>query len=121
MNKDVLLKAAKEAKNRDVPVTFDDKNKLVGLFNWQNMDGPMDAKKLMDSLGDALKESGAIRATKTQSLESIKDAALRELKDITGADLPAMQARFAETAKNNKDLAVQVTAGKMACSLQVVE
>ena len=25
-----------------------------------------------------------------------------------------MQARFAETAKNNKDLAVQVTAGKMA-------
>ena len=39
---------------------------------------------------------------------------MMELKDLTGADLPAMQARFAATAKNNQDLAVQIVAGKAA-------
>ena len=79
----------------------------------------MDAKKLMIVLVMLLKKAEPTEP-KTQSLESIKDAALRELKDITGADLPAMQARFAETAKNNKDLAVQATA-KWLCSPLVVE
>ena len=45
VNKDVLLKAAKDAKKRDTPVTFDDNQKLIGLFNWEKMDGPMDAKR----------------------------------------------------------------------------
>ena len=31
----------------------------------------MDGKKLMDSLGDAIKESGGIRAAKTQTHEQI--------------------------------------------------
>ena len=114
LNKDVLLKAAKNAKKRDAPVTFDDLGERVGLFNWEKMDGPMDAKKVMDSLGDAIKESGGIRAAKTQTLEEISSKAMMELKDLTGADLPAMQARFAATAKNNQDLAVQIVAGKAA-------
>ena len=48
--------SAKNAKKRDAPVTFDDLGERVGLFNWEKMDGPMDAKKVMDSLGDAIKE-----------------------------------------------------------------
>ena len=114
LNKDVLLKVAKNAKNRDAPVTFDNLGTRVGLFNWEKMDGPMDGKKLMDSLGDAIKESGGIRAAKTQTHEQISMRVMAELKDLTGADLPAMQQRFAQTAKTNQDLAVQVVSGKVA-------
>tara|TARA_R100001510_G_C7654328_1_gene212969 strand:+ start:202 stop:4176 length:3975 start_codon:yes stop_codon:yes gene_type:complete len=114
LNKDVLLKVAKNAKKRDAPVTFDNLGTRVGLFNWEKMDGPMDGKKLMDSLGDAIKESGGIRAAKTQTHEQISMKVMAELKDLTGADLPAMRQRYAETAKTTEDLAVQVTAGKVA-------
>ena len=74
----------------------------------------MDAKKVMDSLGDALTESGAIRASKSQSLEEISALAMKDLADLTGGDLPSLQAKFNETAKSAKNLAVQVTSGKMA-------
>ena len=121
LNKDVLLKAAKNAKKRDAPVTFDDLGERVGLFNWEKMDGPMDAKKVMDSLGDAIKESGGIRAAKTQTLEEISSKAMMELKDLTGADLPAMQARFAQQLKIIKIWQFKLLQVKQPYNLQVVE
>ena len=56
----------------------------------------------MDSLGDALTESGAIRASKSQSLEEISALAMKDLADLTGGDLPSLQAKFNETAKSAK-------------------
>lgn len=129
LNKDQLLAAAKAAKNSDDPQAFmgkwgygiydkngkrSDKGAFVGMFNWDNMDGPADALKLMNEIGDTLSASGALKNVQPQSLESINRAAMSELKDLTGADLPALTARFSETAKNTSDLAVQLVAGKTA-------
>ena len=58
----------------------------------------MDAKKVMDSLGDALTESGAIRASKTQTIKEITALAMKDLADLTGGDLPSLQAKYAATA-----------------------
>ena len=74
----------------------------------------MDAKKVMDSLGDALTESGAIRASKTQTIKEITALAMKDLADLTGGDLPSLQAKYAATANSTKNLAVQVTSEKMA-------
>jgi hypothetical protein len=129
LNKDQLLTAAKAAKNSDDPQAFmgkwgygiydkngkrSDKGAFVGMFNWDNMDGPADALKLMNEIGDTLSASGALKNVEPQTLDSINRAAMSELKDLTGADLPALTARFSETAKNTSDLAVQLVAGKTA-------
>ena len=47
---------------------------------------------------------------------------MMELKDLTGADLPAMQARFAATAKNKpKTWQFKLWQVKPPYNLQVVE
>lgn len=114
VNTDVLVKAAKEAGKNKKPTTYNIQGERIGLFNWDNMEGPQDALKIMNSIGDTLSASGAMKNIEPQSLESINRAAMSELKDLTGADLPALTARFTETANSTSDLAVQLVAGKTA-------
>ena len=114
VNTDVLVKAAKNAAKTKKPTTYNIQGERIGLFNWDNMEGPQDALKIMNSIGDTLSASGAMKNIEPQSLDSINRAAMSELKDLTGADLPALTARFSETAKNTSDLAVQLVAGKTA-------
>lgn len=130
LNKDQLIAAARAAGEAGDPQAFaggkwgygiydksgkrSDKGAFIGMFNWDNMDGPADALKLMNEIGDALTDSGALSNIEPQSLDSINRAAMSELKDLTGADLPALTARFAETASSTSDLAVQLVAGKTA-------
>ncbi|WMM95341.1 hypothetical protein CRP125_gp38 [Roseobacter phage CRP-125] len=114
VNTDVLVKAAKDAAKTKKPTTYNIQGERIGLFNWDNMEGPQDALKIMNSIGDTLSASGAMKNIEPQSLESINRAAMSELKDLTGADLPALTARFTETANSTSDLAVQLVAGKTA-------
>lgn len=114
VNSDALLKAAKNAATRADPKTFDLQGNQVGFFNWDKMDGPQDAKKLMDAIGETLSASKSMKVLEPQKLEAINKQAMTELKDLTGADLPALTARFGETAKTTQDLAVQLVAGKTA-------
>jgi hypothetical protein len=114
VNTDALVKAAKDAAKTKKPTTYNIQGERIGLFNWDNMEGPQDALKIMNSIGDTLSASGAMKNIEPQSLESINRAAMSELKDLTGADLPALTARFTETANSTSDLAVQLVAGKTA-------
>lgn len=114
VNTDVLVKAAKDAAKTKKPTTYDIQGERIGLFNWDNMDGPQDALKIMNSIGNTLSASGAMKNIEPQSLETINNKAMAELKDLTGADLPELTARFSATAKSTSDLAVQLVAGKTA-------
>ena len=111
INTQLAIKVARQAKKADDPVAFME-NKFVGIFNWDNMDGPQDAMKLMDQLGEAMSHTNALKNLQPQSLESINRRAMASLKDLTGADLPQLAERFAATAKSTKDMSVQLVAGK---------
>lgn len=111
INSQLAIKVARQAKKADDPVAFME-NKFVGIFNWDNMDGPQDAMKLMDQLGEAMSHTNALKNLQPQTLESINRRAMASLKDLTGADLPQLAERFAATAKSTKDMSVQLVAGK---------
>ena len=88
----------------------------LGLFNWDRMDGPVDAMKTMDQFQDELQRSGVLKAMglhQTQTHEEVFNKALSEVKDITGADLPALRNQYLQAEKVTRESAERIVAGKM--------
>ena len=88
----------------------------LGLFNWDRMDGPIDALKTMDQFQDELQRSGVLKAmglNKTQTHEEVFNKALSEVKDITGADLPALRNQYLQAEKVTRESAERIVGGKM--------
>ena len=115
--RDAAIKA--RTLNEGQIVTMDDVNQLgdnLGLFNYDKMDGPLDALKVMDQVQDALNQSGVLKSMKLdkrQSLDEVKRLAMKELGDFTG-DPQMVTKHFQELEAAGRDAAPRIVAGKMA-------
>lgn len=115
--RDAAIKA--RTLNEGQIVTMDDVNQLgdnLGLFNYEKMDGPLDAIKVMDQVQDALNQSGVLKSMKLdkrQSLDEVKRLAMKELGDFTG-DPQMVTKHFQELEAAGRDAAPRIVAGKMA-------
>lgn len=115
--RDAAIKA--RTLNEGQIVTMDDVNQLgdnLGLFNYEKMDGPLDAVKVMDQVQDALNQSGVLKSMKLdkrQSLDEVKRLAMKELGDFAG-DPQMVTKHFQELEAAGRDAAPRIVAGKMA-------
>jgi len=115
-----LFKAAirgSTATNEVVPISaLDLEGNDIGLFNWDNMDGPMDAIKVMDSTQQALADSGALSSRglgEKQTLESVYNQAVDEVSDMIGAGADEVRSTYLQAEKVTRDSAQRIVAGKM--------
>ena len=115
-----LFKAAirgSTATNEVVPISaLDSEGNDIGLFNWDNMDGPMDAIKVMDSTQQALADSGALSSRglgEKQTLESVYNQAVDEVSDMIGAGADEVRSTYLQAEKVTRDSAQRIVAGKM--------
>ena len=115
-----LFKAAirgSTATNEVVPISaLDLEGNDIGLFNWDNMRGPMDAIKVMDSTQQALADSGALSSRglgEKQTLESVYNQAVDEVSDMIGAGADEVRSTYLQAEKVTRDSAQRIVAGKM--------
>ena len=103
--------------NEIVPIgALDLEGNDIGLFNWDNMDGPMDAAKVMDSTQQALADSGALSTRglgEKQTLESVYNQAVDEVSDMIGAGADQVRSTYLQAEKVTRDSAQRIIAGKM--------
>ena len=115
-----LFKAATRgstATNEIVPIgALDLEGNDIGLFNWDNMDGPIDSFKIMDSTQQALADSGALSARglgEKQTLESVYNQAVDEVSDMIGAGADEVRRTYLQAEAITRDSAQRIVAGKM--------
>ena len=112
-----LLQAAKNSSKINEVVTIGQINELgdnVGLFNFDKFDGPMDAIKVIDQVGDVLSASGFMKnVEKTQTWESINKEVTQELADITGTNMSKLNDVFEEQGLSGVNLTKELVKFKI--------
>jgi len=103
--------------NEIVPLSaLDLEGNDIGLFNWDNMDGPQDAMKVMDSTQQALSDAGVLKANgleTKQTLQTVYDESVEEVADLVGANPDTVRATFLTAEKVTRDSARRIVSGKM--------
>lgn len=103
--------------NEIVPISaLDLEGNDIGLFNWDNMDGPVDAMKVMDSTQQALADSGVLSARglgEKQTLDSVYNQAVDDVEGMIGGNADDIRSTFLEAEKVTRDSAQRIVSGKM--------
>ena len=90
-------------------------------FNTSKMDGPMEAQAVIESVGKALDDSGAMAKLgldKPETFEATMKGATEQLAEMVGVGTSRFERRLAQLASEGKDTAKTIVAGKM--TLQTV-
>jgi hypothetical protein len=110
------LRGANET-NEIVPISaLDLEGNDIGLFNWDNMDGPVDAMQIMDSTQQALADSGALSARglgEKQTLDSVYNQAVDDVEGMIGGNADDIRATFLDAERVTRDSAQRIVSGKM--------
>ena len=103
--------------NEIVPISaLDLEGNDIGLFNWDNMDGPVDAMKVMDSTQQALADSGALSKQglgEKQTLDTVYNQAVNDVEGMIGGNADDIRSTFLEAEKVTRDSAQRIVSGKM--------
>jgi len=112
------VKAARKLNEGQI-VQIGDLNQMgdnVGLFNYANMDGPLEAVKVMDGIQDALLSSGVLAKKglkNKQAHTEVVELAQKELENLVDDPL-AVRANYRALADAGQETASRIVAGKMA-------
>ena len=101
-------------------VTLEDLNSSE-WFNTSKMDGPVEAQAMIETVGKALDESGALAKLGLdgpETLEATLKGATEELAEMVGVGTKQFERRLKQMAHTGKDTAKTIVAGKM--TLQTV-
>ena len=106
-----------KARNEIVPLSaLDMDGNDIGLFNYNNMDGPPDALKLMDQTQQALSDAGVLKSMNLENretLEQVMSEATSDLADIVDADPNIIRTAFLDAEKVTRKSAQKIVSGKM--------
>lgn len=103
--------------NEIVPLSaLDMEGNDIGLFNWNNMDGPPDALKMMDATQQALSDTGVLKGMGLEKVEThnqVFDEATKDLAEIVDANPDDIRGAFLDAEKVTRKSAQRIVAGKM--------
>lgn len=104
-------------KRTDEMSPFDIKNiDEGGVFNFERMDGPVDAGKLIDSYDEVLRETAGDKMgwANPQSQDVVLKDALKYTAEMTNTNVNSLIKNLNATETMTRDLAAKIVAGKMA-------
>ena len=106
-----------KARNEIVPLSaLDMDGNDIGLFNYNNMDGPPDALKLMDQTQQALSNAGVLKSMNLENretLDQVMSEATSDLAEIVDADPNDIRGAFLDAEKVTRKSAQKIVSGKM--------
>ena len=88
-----------------------------GSFNFERMDGPVDAAKVIDEFQNVLSDEGIAKSMgldKPQSHQEVTEQALKYVAEVTNTDVNTLIKTLNITETITRDMAAKIVAGKMA-------
>ena len=104
-------------KGEVVPIgTLDADGNDMGLFNFEKMDGPPDAFKIMESVQAQLSSGNVAKSLgldKKETLEQVYNDSVEQVAELTGGKPSDIGKTYLDAAKITTDSAQKIVSGKM--------